>query len=159
MLIRILSVGKIKEKFHQEAIEEYKKRLNGYVKLENIVVADESIPDKASLKEEEKIKQKEGERLLQKIKSQDFVLLLDIKGKEMDSVTFSSYIEQKMSNGISSFTFIIGGSLGVSEEVRQRANERISLSKMTFTHPFSKVILMEQLYRAFKIMHHETYHK
>ncbi len=159
MLIRILSVGKIKEKFHQEAIEEYTKRLNGYVKLENIVVADESIPDKASLKEEEKIKQKEGERLLQKIKSQDFVLLLDIKGKEMDSVTFSSYIEQKMSNGISSFTFIIGGSLGVSEEVRQRANERISLSKMTFTHPFSKVILMEQLYRAFKIMHHETYHK
>lgn len=159
MLVRILSVGKIKEKFHQEAIEEYTKRLSGYTKLEMITVADESIPEKASLKEEERIKQKEGERLLQKVKSQDFVLLLDVKGKEMDSFAFSSYIEQKMNAGLSSFTFIIGGSLGVSNEVQQRVNEKISLSKMTFTHPFSKVILMEQLYRAFKIMHHETYHK
>lgn len=159
MKISLLAVGKIKEKYFLDAILEYKKRLQAYGEVELIEVADEKIPDKASLKEEENIKKKEGDRLLTKIKKNDFVILLDLHGKEIDSVSFSKFLESKMVEGISSFSFVIGGSLGLSKEIIERANYRLSLSPMTFTHQFTRVIILEQIYRAFKIMHHEVYHK
>lgn len=159
MLIKIICVGKIKEKYFIMAIEEYKKRLLAYATVEFIEVQDEKIPLNASLKEEEIIKRKEGEKVLNKLKDNDFVILLDVYGKEIDSVSFSNYLNNKIIQGISSFTFVIGGSLGLSEELRKRANEKISLSKMTFTHQFCRVILLEQVYRAFKIIRGETYHK
>ena len=159
MKISLLAVGKIKEKYFLDAIQEYKKRLQAYGEVELIEVADEKIPDKASLKEEENIKKKEGDRLLTKIKKNDFVILLDLHGKEIDSVSFSKFLESKMVEGISSFSFVIGGSLGLSKEIIERANYRLSLSPMTFTHQFTRVIILEQIYRAFKIMHHEVYHK
>ena len=159
MMIRIVSVGKIKEKYFVAAIEEYKKRLSAYTLVEFIEVPDEKIPVNASLKEEEIVKRKEGERVLSKIKDTEYVILLDVYGKEIDSVEFSTSLSNKMTRGISSFTFVIGGSLGLSDELRNRANEKMSLSKMTFTHQFCKVILLEQIYRAFKIMKGETYHK
>lgn len=159
MKISLLTVGKIKEKYFLDAIQEYKKRLQAYGEVELIEVADEKIPDKASLKEEENIKKKEGDRLLAKIKKNDFVILLDLHGKEIDSVSFSKFLENKMIEGISSFFFVIGGSLGLSKEIIERANFRLSLSPMTFTHQFTRVIVLEQIYRAFKIMHHEVYHK
>lgn len=159
MKVRIVSVGKIKEKYFKDAIEEYKKRLSSYATIECIEVPDEKIPENASLKEEEEIKRKEGERLLEKIKENEFVILLDLHGKEIDSVAFSQFLEQKMVQGVSSFTFVIGGSLGLAPSLISRAQFRLCLSPMTFTHQFTKVILLEQVYRAFKIMHHETYHK
>ncbi len=159
MMIKIICVGKIKEKYFISAIEEYKKRLSAYATVEFIEVSDEKIPLNASLKEEEIIKKKEGDRVLSKIKDNDFVILLDVYGKEIDSVSFSNYLNNKMIQGNSSFTFVIGGSLGLSLSLRERANEKISLSKMTFTHQFCRVILLEQIYRAFKIMRGETYHK
>ncbi len=159
MKISIIAVGKIKEKYFIDAVSEYKKRLQAYVEIEIIEVADEKIPDKASLKEEESIKRKEGDKLLQKIKKNDFVVLLDLHGKEMDSISFSNFLDNKMTEGISSFSFVIGGSLGLSKEVIERANFRLCLSPMTFTHQFTRVIILEQIYRAFKILHHETYHK
>lgn len=159
MLIKIICVGKIKEKYFIMAIEEYKKRLSAYATVEFVEVQDEKIPLNASLKEEEIIKRKEGEKVLNKLKDNDFVILLDVYGKEIDSVSFSNYLNNKMIQGVSSFTFVIGGSLGLSEELRKRANEKISLSKMTFTHQFCRVILLEQVYRAFKIIRGETYHK
>lgn len=159
MMIKIICVGKIKEKYFISAIEEYKKRLSAYATVEFIEVPDEKIPLNASLKDEENIKKKEGDRVLSKIKDHDFVILLDVYGKEIDSVSFSNYLNNKMIQGNSSFTFVIGGSLGLSLSLRERANEKISLSKMTFTHQFCRVILLEQIYRAFKIMRGETYHK
>ncbi len=159
MIVRIISVGKIKERYLVDAIEEYKKRLSAYTNIEFIEVSDEKIPYNASLKEEEIIKHKEGEKLLSKIKDTDYVILLDVYGKEMDSVEFAKGLDNKMTRGISAFTFVIGGSLGLSSELRNRANEKMSLSKMTFTHQFTKVILLEQIYRAFKILKGETYHK
>ncbi len=159
MNIRILSVGKIKEQYLQQAISEYEKRLSGYSKIELITVPDERIVEKASSKEEENVKRKEGKLLLSKIKDHDYVILVDLHGEEYDSLQFAEYLHQQMNKGISSFTFVIGGSLGFSEEVIQRAQKRICLSKMTFTHQFAKLIIMEQIYRAFKILHHETYHK
>lgn len=159
MKISIITVGKIKEKYFIDAVSEYKKRLQAYAEIEIIEVADEKIPDKASLKEEELIKRKEGDKLLQKIKKNDFVVLLDLHGKEMDSISFSNFLDNKMTEGVSSFSFVIGGSLGLSKEVIERANFRLCLSPMTFTHQFTRVIILEQIYRAFKILHHETYHK
>lgn len=160
MKISIIAVGKIKEKYFIDAVSEYKKRLQAYAEIEIIEVADEKIPDKASLKEEELIKRKEGDKLLQKIKKNDFVVLLDLHGKEMDSISFSNFLDNKMTEGVSSFSFVIGGSLGLSKEVIERANFRcLCLSPMTFTHQFTRVIILEQIYRAFKILHHETYHK
>lgn len=159
MMIKIISVGKIKEKYMLAAIEEYAKRLSSYTNIEFIEVQDEKIPVNASLKEEEIVKKKESDKLLSKIKDTDYIILLDVYGKETDSVDFSKSIETKMTKGISTFVFVICGSLGPSEDLRNRANEKMSLSKMTFTHQFTKIILLEQIYRAFKIMRNETYHK
>lgn len=159
MKIRIVCVGKIKERFFEDAIAEYRKRISAYATVEIVAVSDEKTPDKAGEKLNEQIKDKEGQRILSKIKPNDFVILLDLKGKMLTSEEMSGDLGQYMVSGISDFTFIIGGSLGVSEAVKQRADVKWSFSKLTFPHQLMRVILLEQIYRAFKIMHHEPYHK
>ena len=159
MKIKITCVGKIKERFYSDAIKEYSKRLGAYVNLEIVEVTDEKTPDKASEAINRQIKEKEGSRLLAKIKEQEYVILLDLRGRMYSSEEMSHQLSQAMLFGKSDFTFVIGGSLGVSEEVKQRANEVWCFSKMTFPHQLMRVILLEQIYRSFKIMHHEPYHK
>jgi len=159
MKIKIICVGKLKEKYLVEGIKEYTKRISGYTDIEIIEVADERIPDKASLAEEVMVKAKEGRRILDKIKQDDYMILLDVKSKELDSVAFSKHIENCMINGKSTIDFVIGGSLGHGEDVLARANMKMSFSPMTFPHQLMRLILVEQIYRAFKIMKNETYHK
>ncbi len=159
MKIRIVCVGRLKEKYWQDALKEYQKRLGAYVNLEICEVNDEKTPDRASLKECEQIKNREGERLLAKIKPNDHVVLLDLKGKMLSSEDLSAQIERYMLKGQETIDYVIGGSLGVSEQVKARANEMLCFSKMTFPHQMMRVILLEQIYRGFKIMRHEPYHK
>lgn len=159
MKITILCVGKVKEKFYREALDEYAKRLSKYCKFEVIEVADEKTPDKASITVEENIKKKEGERILAKLKEDSYVCTLEIGGKEYDSLSFASFIEKSGINGISHITFIIGGSLGLSDEVSRKADSKISFSKMTFPHQLMRVILSEQIYRGYRIINNEPYHK
>lgn len=159
MKIKLICVGKIKEKFYVDAIKEYSKRLGAYTSLEIIEVPDEKTPDKASEAINLQIKEKEGNAILSKIKQNDFVMLLDVKGKMYSSEELSELIENYMIDGKSEFVFIIGGSLGVSQQVKQRANTLVSFSKMTFPHQLMRVIFLEQIYRSFKIMKNEPYHK
>ena len=159
MKIRSISVGKIREKYLLDAIGEYTKRMQAYAKIENIIVADESIPDTYSTHMATQIMDKEGQKILRYIKDKDLVIVLDRQGKMLDSIELSNMIEQNMIAGTSTFTFIIGGSLGCGQDVLQRADFLLSFSKMTFPHPLMKVILVEQLYRSFKIMRKESYHK
>lgn len=157
--ITILSVGKVKEGYLRDAIEEYAKRLGRYDKLEMIEVADEKTPDQASELEERAIKEKEGKRILEKIPKDAFVVSLRIDGKMLSSVELADRMAKWTVSGVSRFCFVIGGSLGLSEEVLDRADFGLSFSKMTFPHQLMKVILLEQLYRAERINHHEPYHK
>lgn len=159
MKVKIICVGKLKEKYLVDGIKEYMKRISGYADIEMIEVADERIPDRASLAEEIIVKAKEGRKILDKVKQDDYMILLDVKSQEMDSVTFSKHIEQCMIDGKSTIDFVIGGSLGHGEEVLARANMRLSFSQMTYPHQLMRLILVEQIYRAFKIMKNETYHK
>lgn len=159
MKVRIVCVGKLKEKYLVDGIKEYTKRISGYSDIEIIEVPDERIPDKASLAEETLVKVKEGRKILDKIKQDDYMILLDVGGKEMDSVAFSKHIEKCMIDGKSTIVFVIGGSLGHGEEVLSRAQMRLSFSSMTFPHQLMRLILVEQIYRAFKIIKNETYHK
>lgn len=159
MRITILAVGKIKEKFFRDAIAEYEKRLSRYCKLDIIEVADEKTPDNASEAEEEQIKLKEAERILNKINSDAYVITLEILGKEIDSVSFSNMLQKLGISGRSQIIFVIGGSLGLHENVSKRADMKVSFSPMTFPHQLMRVILCEQIYRGFRIMNHEPYHK
>ncbi|EKO1914267.1 23S rRNA (pseudouridine(1915)-N(3))-methyltransferase RlmH [Clostridium botulinum] len=159
MNISIISVGKIKEKFLKAAIDEYSKRLSKYCNLNIIEVTDEKTPDNASLKEENIIKEKEGNLILKHIKDTSFVIALDLKGKSITSEEFSNLIENCRLTGKSTITFVIGGSLGLSEQVLSRANYKLSFSKMTFPHQLFRVMLLEQVYRAFRILCREPYHK
>lgn len=159
MKITILTVGKVKEKFYRQAIEEFEKRLSRYCKLDIIEVNDEKTPDNASEKEEFTIKEKEGERLLRYIKDTDYVCALAIDGKQLDSLELSEKINQLGINGTSSIIFVIGGSLGLDERILKRADYKLSFSKMTFPHQLMRVILLEQIYRSFRIMNGEPYHK
>lgn len=159
MKITILTVGKVKEKFYRQAIEEFEKRLSRYCKLDIIEVNDEKTPDNASEKEEFIIKEKEGERLLRYIKDTDYVCALAIDGKQLDSIELSEKINQLGINGTSSIIFVIGGSLGLDERILKRADYKLSFSKMTFPHQLMRVILLEQIYRSFRIMNGEPYHK
>ncbi len=156
--IKLLAVGKIKESFLKEEINEYLKRLSKYCKISIFEVEDERIKDNASVKDEENVKIVEGKRILKAINNKDFVLLIDLHGQEMDSLEFSEKF-LKIINKNSSLCVVIAGSLGFSEEVIQRANFRLSLSKLTFTHQMVRAIVLEQIYRSFKIINHETYHK
>lgn len=159
MKITILCVGKLKEKFMQSAVKEYQKRLSRYVRLEIFEVADEKTPDSASEKEEIQIRDREGERLFKHIKKDDYVIALAIDGKMYDSVSFSRKIDRYGISGRTNVVFIIGGSLGLSGDVLERADEKISFSKMTFPHQLMRVILLEQIYRGYRIMKGEPYHK
>lgn len=156
--INIVCVGKIKEKFFRDAIEEYSKRLSRFCSLTITEVADEKIPEKSNENIEEAIKQKEGINILNHTKKDSYVIALELKGTELDSVQFSQEIE-KISNLNSNITFVIGGSLGLSKDVLNRSNQQVCFSKMTFPHQLIRIFLVEQIYRAFKIANNETYHK
>lgn len=159
MEIRILSVGKIKEKYLNAGIAEYAKRLSRYCKLTFCQVADEKTPDRASDALNEQIKDTEGQRLLKHIREQDYVIALAIDGNMLDSVELSRKIGQLGVEGRSSIAFVIGGSLGLSDAVLQRADYRLGFSRMTFPHQLMQMILLEQIYRGFRILNNEPYHK
>ena len=159
MKITILTVGKIKEKYLRDAIAEYSKRLSRYAKLEIIEVADEKTPDSASETVETNIKNKEAERLLKYIRDDAYLITLEIKGKQLTSEELAQKIDTLGVQGTSHIIFVIGGSLGLGEEVLKRSNYALSFSKMTFPHQLMRVILLEQIYRGFKINSNEPYHK
>ncbi len=159
MKITIVAVGKIKEKFYRDAIAEFDKRLNKYCKLNIVEVADEMTPDNASEADENLIKKKEGERLLKVIDNKAYVIALVIQGEQPDSVALSRKINRLCVDGNSHIVFVIGGSLGLSSDVTARANEQLSFSNMTFPHQLMRVILLEQIYRSFRILQNEPYHK
>lgn len=159
MKITILAVGKLKEKYWKQALAEYEKRLGGYTKIELIEVADEKASENLSDKEVEQVKAKEGQRLLAKVKPQSTVITLEIRGKMLTSEGLSQELQGRMTQGQSDFTFIIGGSHGLHQDVLSRSNYALSFSTMTFPHQMMRVMLIEQIYRAFKIMKGETYHK
>lgn len=159
MRIKVISVGKIKEKYFTGAIAEYEKRLSKYCKLELIEVADEKCPENLSDKDMEIVKKKEAERILTKVKDQEYVITLEILGKQQTSEELAKTIANLGLQGKSSITFIIGGSLGLHTSVSQRANNKLSFSKMTFPHQLMKVVLLEQVYRSFRINNNEPYHK
>lgn len=159
MNISIIAVGKLKEKYLKMAVDEYSKRLSRYAKLEIIELQDEKTPDNASIKEEIQIKEKEGNAILSKIKDNAYVIAMDLNGKQLTSVEFSSFISNCTVMGNSNIVFVIGGSLGLSEEVIKRADYKLCFSKMTFPHQLFRVMLLEQIYRGFRIMNNEPYHK
>lgn len=159
MRITILCVGKIKEKFYRDAVAEYAKRLSRYCKLEIIEVADEKTPDRASEHEELLIKEKEAERMEKYIRDGAYLIALAIDGKQLNSVELSQKIDSLGTSGNSHIIFVIGGSLGLSDRILKRADYKLSFSKMTFPHQLMRVILLEQIYRGYRILNHEPYHK
>ena len=159
MKITLITVGKIKEKYLKDAISEYSKRLSRYCKLEIIEVADEKTPDNASQIVEDGIRDNEGERILKDVKEDAFVVTLEIKGKLLTSEELADKIETLGIQGTSHIIFIIGGSIGLGNEVLKRSNYALSFSKMTFPHQLMRVILLEQIYRSYRIINHEPYHK
>lgn len=159
MKITIITVGKVKESYFRGAIEEYSKRLSKYCKLDIVEVADEKTPDKASETEETQIKEKEAERIMKHVREDAYVIALAIEGKQLDSVELSNKIESLGIQGKSHIQFVIGGSLGLHSSVLSRADYKLSFSKMTFPHQLMRVILLEQIYRAYRIINHEPYHK
>ncbi|KOF57547.1 ribosomal RNA large subunit methyltransferase H [Clostridium sp. DMHC 10] len=159
MNITLITVGKLKEKYLKEAIGEYSKRLNRYCKLDIIELQDEKTPDNASEKEENLIKEKEGEKILSVIKDNMYVVALDLNGKMLSSEEFSNFIDDLGLSGSSNIAFVIGGSLGLSKSVLNRADYKLCFSKMTFPHQLFRVMLLEQIYRGFRISRGEPYHK
>lgn len=159
MKITVITVGKIKEKYFTDAIAEYVKRLSRYCKLDIVEVADEKTPDGASEALENQIKEKEGERILSKIPDGAYVVALAIEGKQLDSEELADKMEKWNVNGISHLVFVIGGSLGLTPKVLNRADFKLSFSKMTFPHQLMRVVLLEQIYRSFRIRNNEPYHK
>lgn len=159
MKITCVVVGKIKEKYFTDAIKEYSKRLSRYCKLEIVELADEKTPDGASEAEEVAIREKEGERILKALKDDAYVIALAIEGKMLDSVELSQKIDRLGVSGTSHIAFVIGGSLGLAPAVMKRADYALSFSRMTFPHQLMRVVLLEQLYRSYRIMKNEPYHK
>ena len=159
MRINIVCVGKIKEKYLKLGIDEFKKRLSKYCKLEIIELEDEKAPENLSDKEMLIIKEKEGKKILSKIKDNSYVIALAIDGKNLSSEELAETINKLGVRGISNITFVIGGSLGLSDEVLSRADYKLSFSKMTFPHQLMRLILLEKVYRAYRINNGEPYHK
>lgn len=159
MKITVVCVGKIKEKFYKDAINEYAKRLSKYCKLEIIEVPDEKTPDGASDKVCESIMEKEGERILSHINQNAYVIALAIEGREYDSINFAKQIDKLGVEGKSNIVFVIGGSLGIHNKIKASADLLLSFSNMTFPHQLMRVILLEQIYRAYRIINNEPYHK
>ena len=159
MKITVITVGKIKEKYLRDAVAEYAKRLSRYCKLEIIEVADEKTPDQASETVEEQIRDKEGERILKYIRDDMYVITLEIGGKMVSSEELADKINMLGIRGQSSVAFVIGGSIGLGREVLKRSDYALSFSKMTFPHQLMRVILLEQVYRSYRIINGEPYHK
>ena len=158
MNIKIYCIGKIKEQYLKDGIAEYIKRLSAYAKTEIIEVADSKVKDNPNEFDITKAKNEEGDRVLKLIKN-DYLIGLDLNKKEPTSEEFAEFIQQKFVEGGSSISFVIGGSYGLSENLKKRCNSSISLSKLTYLHQMTRLILLEQIYRAFKILNNETYHK
>ena len=152
-MIKIIYIGKLKETFLVDGINEYKKRIEGFQKLQILELKEYNTSDIS------KNIENEGFEILEKVNSDEHIITLEILGKKLDSITFSRYLENQFTYGTSKITFIIGGSNGLSEEVKKRSNFRLSFSDMTFPHQLMRLILMEQLYRALTIIHHKEYHK
>lgn len=159
MRVTVITVGKLKEKYLKDAVNEYEKRLSRYCTFQIIEVADEKTIDDPSATESMLIKDKEANRILKYIKDDMYVITLEIEGKQLSSEEMALQIEQLQIKGQSHVCFIIGGSLGLHDDVCKRSNYHLSFSKMTFPHQLMRVILVEQIYRAFRIIHHEPYHK
>lgn len=159
MKITLITVGKIKEKYLKDAIAEYTKRLSKYCKLEIVEVADEKTPDNANETVENTIRSKEAERILKYVKDDAYVITLEIEGKQLTSEELADRIDKLGVKGTSHIIFIIGGSIGLGEEVLKKSNFALSFSKMTFPHQLMRVILLEQIYRSYRIINGEPYHK
>ena len=159
MKITIICVGKLKEDFYKKAVSEYAKRLGRYCRLEIIEVADEKTPEDAGPVMEEQIKEREAARILKHVKEDAYVFTLEITGSQPDSLAFSRMLSRLTIQGKSHFQFIIGGSLGLHKSVSLAANQAVSFSHMTFPHQLMRVILLEQIYRSYRIMNGEPYHK
>lgn len=159
MNIKLITVGKIKEKYYKDAISEYSKRLSSYCRLSIIEVNDEKTKEGASDNENELVLSKEADRILKNIRDNDYVIALAIDGKKMDSLAFASKINNLGISSISNICFIIGGSLGLHKDVLSKADMLLSFSDMTFPHQLMRVILLEQIYRAYRINNNEPYHK
>lgn len=159
MKIKIFAIGKIKEKYLKDGINEYLERIKPYSQIEIIEVNDEPIVDNPHPSEIKKAIDVEGGRVLKLLKPNDYLIGLDLNKKEMSSPEFAEFLNKKFVSGGSNISFVIGGSYGLSDELKQRCNDSISLSKMTFLHQMTRLILLEQIYRAFKINRNETYHK
>lgn len=159
MNISIICVGRVKEKYLRQGMDEYMKRLTSYAKVEIMEVPDEKAPENLSENEMEQIKEREGKRILAKIAPDAYVIALAIEGKQKSSEQFAESLDKLATYGNSKISFIIGGSLGLSDEILTRANEQLSFSQMTFPHQLMRLILLEQIYRAFRIIKGEPYHK
>lgn len=159
MNITILAIGKLKEKYWRDAIAEYSKRLGKYCRLQIAELKESPLPSNPSPADEEAVKQAEGADILSRLKPADYVITLEIKGKPLSSEGLAQHLESLAVTGRSSIVFVIGGSLGLSREVSRRADMKLSFSAMTFPHQMMRVILLEQIYRSFKIIRNEAYHK
>ncbi|VTY15044.1 23S rRNA (pseudouridine(1915)-N(3))-methyltransferase RlmH [uncultured Streptococcus sp.] len=159
MKIKVVTVGKLKEKYLRDGIAEYTKRISRFANLEMIELSDEKTPDKASESENQKILEIEGQRILSKVADRDFVIVLAIEGKILSSEEFSKQLEEASIKGFSTLTFIIGGSLGLAPIVKKRANLSISFGRLTLPHQLMRMVLVEQIYRAFTIQQGSPYHK
>ena len=159
MRIKIYAIGKIKENYLKIGIDEYLKKIRPYAQIEIVELNDEPIPNNPNNSEIELAKNKEGDKVLSLLKNNEYLIGLDLNKKEFDSVEFANYINTKLVDSGASISFVIGGSYGLSDELKKRCNDSISLSKMTFLHQMTRLILLEQIYRAFKILRNETYHK
>ena len=159
MKIKVVTVGKLKEKYLKDGIAEYSKRISRFAKLKMIELADEKTPDRASESENQKILEIEGQRILSKVGDRDFVIVLAIEGKTLSSEEFSKQLEEASIKGFSTLTFIIGGSLGLSSSVKNRANLSVSFGRLTLPHQLMRLVLVEQIYRAFTIQQGSPYHK
>lgn len=159
MNISVICIGKLKEKYWVQAVAEYSKRLSGYCSLDIVELKEARLPDKAGPAEELAVKEAEGAEILKRLKDNMYVITLEVKGKELSSEKLAEKIESLAISGHSNIAFIIGGSLGLSEAVSKRSDFKLSFSQMTFPHQMMRVVLLEQVYRSFKIIRHETYHK
>lgn len=159
MKIRIFAIGKIKEKYLKEGIEEYILRIRPYCNVEIIEVNDEPVSDNPNSFDIEKAKNAEGQRVIKLLKQNDYLIGLDLNKKQPNSEGFAEFLEEKLVKSGSNLSFVIGGSYGLSDELKKRCNDSISLSNLTFLHQMTRLILLEQIYRAFKINRNETYHK
>lgn len=159
MKVNIITVGKLKERYLKDGVAEYSKRLSRFCDLRITEVDDEQAPETLSAAQEEQIKKKEADRVLGKVKSGDYLIVLDVAGAKKSSEEFASVLRNCMTGGRSNITFVIGGSVGLDAELVKNADLRLSLSDMTFPHQLTRLILLEQIFRAFKIINGETYHK